>query len=143
MTRKRDRRDAACIKGTEWVMTRNLQSTTSEEELQRATDGASAGASESNAPIGRAPQARERQRRPAPAPAANRPVATPVASGLSKQPQPSIKPPADFDRSSSREALIATAAYYRAQSRGFLPGHDLQDWLAAEREIDRVGTDGV
>ena len=31
--------------------------------------------------------------------------------------------------------LIAVAAYYRALSRGFDPGHELEDWLAAENEI--------
>jgi hypothetical protein len=30
---------------------------------------------------------------------------------------------------------IAEAAYYRAQSRGFEPGSEAQDWLAAETEI--------
>jgi hypothetical protein len=64
---------------------------------------------------------RERSRRAAPA--ANRPVAD------TAQNEP---PPAP-----SREALIATAAYYRAERRGFLPGHEQEDWLAAEREIDR------
>jgi Protein of unknown function (DUF2934) len=46
--------------------------------------------------------------------------------------------PHALDRSSSREALIAIAAYYRAERRGFLPGHEQEDWLAAEREIDGV-----
>jgi hypothetical protein len=110
-------------------MTTKLQSTTGDEDLQRATDGPSA------------LQPRERQRRPAPT--ANRPAATPVASGLSRQSQPSAKAPVNFDPSSSRQALIATAAYYHAQSRGFQPGHELQDWLAAEREIDGVGTDSI
>jgi hypothetical protein len=30
---------------------------------------------------------------------------------------------------------IAEAAYYLAEQRGFVPGHELEDWLAAEREI--------
>jgi len=30
---------------------------------------------------------------------------------------------------------IATAAYYRAEKRGFTPGAELDDWLEAEREI--------
>ena len=30
---------------------------------------------------------------------------------------------------------IAKAAYYRAQSRGFAPGHELEDWLCAQAEI--------
>ena len=33
---------------------------------------------------------------------------------------------------------IATAAYYRAQSRGFSPGGELIDWLEAERQINAV-----
>lgn len=38
-----------------------------------------------------------------------------------------------------REVLIAEAAYFRAESRGFEPGHELDDWLTAEREVDRLG----
>ena len=30
---------------------------------------------------------------------------------------------------------IAIAAYFRAERRGFAPGGDLDDWLAAEREL--------
>ena len=37
----------------------------------------------------------------------------------------------------SREALIAERAYFRAQSRGFQPGHEVEDWLAAEAEIEK------
>jgi hypothetical protein len=33
--------------------------------------------------------------------------------------------------------MIAEAAYYLAERRGFAPGHELEDWLAAEAEIDR------
>jgi hypothetical protein len=36
-----------------------------------------------------------------------------------------------------RSRMIAEAAYYRAERRGFEPGHELEDWLAAEVEIDR------
>jgi hypothetical protein len=35
-----------------------------------------------------------------------------------------------------RAALIARAAYFRAQNRGFVPGHEQADWLAAEAEVD-------
>jgi hypothetical protein len=38
--------------------------------------------------------------------------------------------------SDSREARIAERAYWRAERRGFEPGHELEDWLHAEREID-------
>lgn len=37
-----------------------------------------------------------------------------------------------------RYRMIAEAAYYRAERRGFAPGHDLQDWLAAEIEVDEL-----
>ncbi len=32
---------------------------------------------------------------------------------------------------------IAECAYYKAESRGFEPGYELDDWLAAEGEISR------
>ncbi len=35
-----------------------------------------------------------------------------------------------------RQGMIATAAYFLAQRRGFKPGHDVEDWLAAERQVD-------
>ena len=31
---------------------------------------------------------------------------------------------------------IQVAAYFRAERRGFAPGHELDDWLAAEDEIE-------
>jgi hypothetical protein len=38
---------------------------------------------------------------------------------------------------------IAIAAYYRAERRGFIPGGELEDWLAAEREIVEQSGGGV
>ena len=36
--------------------------------------------------------------------------------------------------------LISEAAYYRAQERGFEPGHELDDWIQAESEVmGRIG----
>ncbi len=35
-----------------------------------------------------------------------------------------------------RRAMVSEAAYYRAQRRGFEPGYELEDWLAAEAEIN-------
>lgn len=35
-----------------------------------------------------------------------------------------------------RERMIARAAYFRAEKRGFAPGHEMQDWLEAEAEVD-------
>jgi hypothetical protein len=36
----------------------------------------------------------------------------------------------------SREARISEAAFFKAAARGFAPGHEWDDWLAAEKEID-------
>jgi Protein of unknown function (DUF2934) len=37
-----------------------------------------------------------------------------------------------------RHHMIAKAAYFRAELRGFTPGHELADWLEAEAELDRL-----
>jgi hypothetical protein len=37
-----------------------------------------------------------------------------------------------------RQLLIAEAAYFRAERRGFQPGRELEDWLAAEIEVDAL-----
>jgi len=34
--------------------------------------------------------------------------------------------------------MIATTAYLRAEQRGFASGHELEDWLQAEAEVDQV-----
>jgi len=36
----------------------------------------------------------------------------------------------------TRKELIVADAYYRAEKRGFVPGCELDDWLAAERAVD-------
>jgi hypothetical protein len=36
----------------------------------------------------------------------------------------------------TRHELVAQAAYFRAQRRGFAPGQEQEDWYAAEAEID-------
>ena len=55
-------------------------------------------------------------------------------------------PPRNFDplrfcvqprvTAAEREQWIATAAYFRAQRRGFTPGEEASDWIAAEAEIE-------
>ena len=62
----------------------------------------------------------ERQVRPAAVPAAA------VASG----------PEADRVDSAAEQTReeIAVAAYFRAEKRGFAPGREIDDWLAAEAE---------
>lgn len=39
--------------------------------------------------------------------------------------------------------MIAEAAYFRAEQRGFAPGDELSDWLAAEIDIDALLDDGL
>jgi len=34
--------------------------------------------------------------------------------------------------------MVAVNAYYRAEKRGFKAGHELEDWLEAEREISSL-----
>ena len=36
-----------------------------------------------------------------------------------------------------RYEMIATAAYYIAEQRGFAPGHELEDWYRAQDAIDK------
>ena len=37
-----------------------------------------------------------------------------------------------------RRLMIAEAAYLRAERRGFTPGHETEDWLAAEMDVDAL-----
>ena len=37
--------------------------------------------------------------------------------------------------SADRDARIAELAYLKAESRGFEPGHELEDWLEAEQDL--------
>jgi hypothetical protein len=41
----------------------------------------------------------------------------------------------DVSTDADIEQMIAIAAYYIAERRGFVPGHDLEDWLAAEEQV--------
>ena len=35
-----------------------------------------------------------------------------------------------------RHEMVATAAYFIAEQRGFAPGHELDDWRAAEEAVN-------
>jgi len=37
-----------------------------------------------------------------------------------------------------RRGMIAEGAYLRAERRGFVSGHEEEDWLAAEAEVDAL-----
>jgi hypothetical protein len=51
---------------------------------------------------------------------------------------PVVMPPRAQLTAEARHALIAEAAYLRAERRGFLPGYETDDWLAAEAEVDAL-----
>jgi hypothetical protein len=44
----------------------------------------------------------------------------------SRAPQPAL---------AEREVRVRIAAYLRAERRGFAPGYEIEDWLAAEAEV--------
>jgi hypothetical protein len=46
------------------------------------------------------------------------------------------------DYAHARHELIAVRAYYLAEARGFTPGAEIDDWLAAEAQVDARGREG-
>jgi hypothetical protein len=60
------------------------------------------------------------------APAVEKPAPTPVREAANAPQIPGDKELLD---------MIAEAAYYRAQKRGFAPGAEAEDWLQAEAEV--------
>lgn len=58
-------------------------------------------------------------------------MADPAGDGMSAGMQSSVRHDGRLDD-------IARAAYFRAQARGFMPGHELDDWLAAEADYERA-----
>jgi hypothetical protein len=68
-----------------------------------------------------------------------------VAAQVKSPPRPKVvtgQGPKDDPRlniaGEDRRRLIAEAAYFRAEQRGFVPGQEFEDWLAAEIEIDAL-----
>ncbi len=72
---------------------------------------------------------RNNLRKSPPAMAAAKPVAEPKAKKISVK---STKPVVG---SHEWQAMVATAAYFRAQARGFIGGSAEQDWIDAEAEV--------
>jgi hypothetical protein len=75
------------------------------------------------------PTKQVKQRRPSPA---KRAAAAPVIAPSADTGAGTVPSPED------RRRMIADAAYFRAERRGFAAGGELDDWLAAEGEIDRL-----
>ena len=70
----------------------------------------------------------------APKPPAKKAAATgktPARKPAGIQSRPAVATPS----SAEREEMVRTAAYFRAERRGFAPGYDWEDWLAAEAEV--------
>ena len=68
------------------------------------------------------------------------PATQPPRKRASRKARAAAKTPAptfgQFVGPEQRAALIAEAAFFRAEKRGFSPGHEVEDWLAAESEVD-------
>ena len=73
-------------------------------------------------------------------PADPAPVTDDSASRLARarRSPPVVNPPRAKLTPEARHTLIAEAAYLRAERRGFTPGHETEDWLAAEIEVDAL-----
>jgi len=68
--------------------------------------------------------------------------ASTAASTAAAQPDSGLAATPAFIEPEQRRALIAQAAYYRAERRGFEPGREVEDWYLAEGEIDAMLTRG-
>ena len=70
-------------------------------------------------------------------------MAQPTRTGtVQPAPPDAPKPPAGIPDTAKTDAeqrhrRISEAAYYRSQRRGFAPGKEQDDWLAAEKDFDR------
>lgn len=75
--------------------------------------------------------------KPSSAPAAAKPRSRKKTTASKRPPasRTGTCPPVDGDM---RRAMIAQAAYFRAEKRGFARGGEMDDWLEAEREISSV-----
>jgi hypothetical protein len=69
--------------------------------------------------------------KPKPAPKTAAAARPPVRKSSAEKPSPQVS-------SEDLQRLVAEAAYYRAQRRGFEPGYELQDWVEAEAEVKRL-----
>jgi hypothetical protein len=79
-------------------------------------------------------------------PVVRKPAAEPAAAPAPTKGKTAVrkKATADLSQGTQRPAehavleRIRLAAYYRAERRGFVSGHELEDWLAAEAEVRAV-----
>jgi hypothetical protein len=71
--------------------------------------------------------------------AATAPTRARAKSTAPRVPKAAAKAPARVAISEDvRRGMIAEGAYLRAERRGFAPGHEEEDWIAAEAEVDAL-----
>lgn len=73
-----------------------------------------------------------------PTPKADQGSAAPKAPRRARRAKPKANSAATAVSEDERRAMIAEAAYFHAERRGFAPGDTVQDWLNAEAEIDAL-----
>ncbi len=86
-------------------------------------------------PAAKTPKAKTASKTAATAKVARAPVTVSKPGTSKPEPQPAAPPALSAQE---REKLIAHAAYFRAEKRGFAPGYELQDWAEAEAEVKRL-----
>jgi len=64
------------------------------------------------------------------------PEVNPGAVSAERRPNAIITRSAAAVTPGQRQSMIAEAAYYLALQRNLEPGHEVQDWLRAERQIE-------
>jgi hypothetical protein len=68
-------------------------------------------------------------------------VAAPNGALTDARSEAAVARPAATDvtsRAADQESMVATAAYFLAEKRGFQAGHEIDDWLAAEAAISAM-----
>jgi len=72
------------------------------------------------------------------------PLPTPASSPAPVDASPAIgRVAAEPLSGEARYRWIAHAAYLRAERRGFAPGHEIDDWLAAEADFEAAMNSGA
>jgi len=70
-------------------------------------------------------------------------AAAPAAKKAASAPKPARKAAAPKLAADQRRYYVEVAAYYIAERRGFHGGSQLNDWVEAEKEIDRLLKEGI
>jgi hypothetical protein len=72
------------------------------------------------------------------APAKPDQTASKAPARRASRPKTPSDPPSPTMSEQARRTMIAEAAYYHAERRGFVPGSEEHDWLRAEAEVDSL-----